>query len=282
MIAVIGAGISGLCSALTLSRLGHKVLLLDKGRSAGGRLATRYLEAESGQGYINTAAHEINVDDASPQFTKIMHEFFPSQCSPDGRYRAPKGINWFTKHLASYLKDQSVDVHFEQTVNKIGYSKSSKIFTIATNTTSFEASGLVLTLPYPQSRNLLDTCDEIRLDPGHLPQYYKSLLLLLWPKEVVLPGSLPSSANIHKVVLQDKIQANRSPYPLAVHATYAWSREHFSCADQSIKERLMEELHLQETDFIRVSVKRWVRIYCLSDLADHCRALLSQSSEISP
>ena len=38
---VVGAGICGLISATELQNSGLQVVLLDKGRSAGGRLSTR-------------------------------------------------------------------------------------------------------------------------------------------------------------------------------------------------------------------------------------------------
>ena len=40
-VVVIGAGLSGLMAAKSLQVQGHKVLVVDKGRSVGGRLATR-------------------------------------------------------------------------------------------------------------------------------------------------------------------------------------------------------------------------------------------------
>ena len=40
-VAVVGAGLSGLVAATTLAAGGHDVVVLDKGRSPGGRLATR-------------------------------------------------------------------------------------------------------------------------------------------------------------------------------------------------------------------------------------------------
>ena len=40
-VVVIGAGLSGLMAAQSLQAQGHKVLVVDKGRSPGGRLATR-------------------------------------------------------------------------------------------------------------------------------------------------------------------------------------------------------------------------------------------------
>lgn len=40
-VVVVGAGIAGLMAAQSLSNSGHDVVVVDKGRSPGGRLATR-------------------------------------------------------------------------------------------------------------------------------------------------------------------------------------------------------------------------------------------------
>ena len=43
-VVVIGAGVAGLMAAQSLVKNGHDVVVLDKGRSPGGRLATRRID----------------------------------------------------------------------------------------------------------------------------------------------------------------------------------------------------------------------------------------------
>ena len=44
-IIVLGAGVAGLTAALELTEAGHRVVVVDKGRGIGGRLATRRIGA---------------------------------------------------------------------------------------------------------------------------------------------------------------------------------------------------------------------------------------------
>jgi renalase len=65
-IAVIGAGIAGLACARTLAQAGHTVTLLEKGRTAGGRMAS----CESAFGSFDHGAQYFTVRDA--RFEKAL------------------------------------------------------------------------------------------------------------------------------------------------------------------------------------------------------------------
>ena len=58
-IAVIGAGISGLVCARKLADAGHRVVVLEKSRSLGGRCATRKL----GEHLVDTGAQYFTLRD---------------------------------------------------------------------------------------------------------------------------------------------------------------------------------------------------------------------------
>ena len=71
---VIGAGLSGLCAAGDLQQAGHSVLVVDKGRGLGGRLAGRRIgEASFDHGaQFMTTRH--------PRFQRQLNSGFSRYC----------------------------------------------------------------------------------------------------------------------------------------------------------------------------------------------------------
>ena len=73
-VAIVGAGLAGLMAGRTLAEAGHEVVLLDKGRSPGGRLATRRIGAAT--------------LDHGAQFFTVRSEAFAARVRPMGGGRA--------------------------------------------------------------------------------------------------------------------------------------------------------------------------------------------------
>ena len=65
-IGIVGAGMAGLACAEELTRLGHAVLLFDKGRGPGGRMSTRRIQTSAGEAYFDHGAQYFTVRDDSP------------------------------------------------------------------------------------------------------------------------------------------------------------------------------------------------------------------------
>ena len=63
-VAIIGAGIAGLSCADALTAEGWQVTLFDKGRKAGGRMASRRLETPHGEASFDFGAQYFTVRDA--------------------------------------------------------------------------------------------------------------------------------------------------------------------------------------------------------------------------
>jgi len=62
-IGIVGAGMAGLACAEELTRLGHAVLLFDKGRGPGGRMSTRRIQTSAGEAYFDHGAQYFTVRD---------------------------------------------------------------------------------------------------------------------------------------------------------------------------------------------------------------------------
>jgi predicted NAD/FAD-dependent oxidoreductase len=65
---IIGAGMSGMAAASELSRAGLRVMVVDKGRAVGGRMASRRI----GEAVFDHGAQFITA--RSDQFLHRMHE----------------------------------------------------------------------------------------------------------------------------------------------------------------------------------------------------------------
>lgn len=158
---IIGAGLSGLMAARELVKAGKRVLLLDKGKSVGGRMATRRI----GDGVADHGAQFFTV--RSPEFSGFLKTWLDegiafewSRGWSDGslastrdghpRYAINGGMNALAKHLAVGL-DVRVNVRVIS-VNAIdgGWEVRDEAGTRVT------AKSVLLTAPVPQSLSVLD------------------------------------------------------------------------------------------------------------------------------
>ena len=107
---VIGAGMAGVTAAAELQRAGLSVLVLDKGRAVGGRLASRRVGAAT----FNHGAQFITA--LMPRFAAVIEECreagvveewcrgFAERADGHARWRGSPTINAVAKHLARGLE----------------------------------------------------------------------------------------------------------------------------------------------------------------------------------
>lgn len=152
---IVGAGLSGLVAAQTLRAAGRPVTVVDKGRSVGGRLATRRI----GDATLDHGAQFFTIrgDDFGRVVNQAVdddvvytwcHGFGPE---PDGypRYATRGGMNALAKYLAADLTTE-LSCHVDRIATRDGR------WQIETSTGTWEADAIVLTPPVPQSLALLE------------------------------------------------------------------------------------------------------------------------------
>ncbi|MEH2124963.1 NAD(P)/FAD-dependent oxidoreductase [Nostoc sp.] len=178
-IAVIGAGIAGLVCAQQLSQAGYSVVVVEKSRGLGGRLATRRLHgtlADHGACYLKPKGElfrrfvEILGDrrilevwtDEVYELTADAPLSEPKNRSP--RYVAPAGMSAIAKSLAPGL-----EILLNQRVIAITPTiENSWRLTLESSNEELTAKAIVVAIPAPQAVMLLEPLGESVLDAAFL------------------------------------------------------------------------------------------------------------------
>lgn len=149
---VVGAGISGLLAAVTVAESGSSVMVLDKGRGLGGRMATRrWNGAIFDHGAQFFTARDASFLDRWVQSWLELGLVAPWYEWPEGEphFRAPSGMNAIGKHLVAA---HHLDVRRETLVHEAERFPDKELWQVRTASGEvFLSSALVLSAPLPQA-----------------------------------------------------------------------------------------------------------------------------------
>ena len=248
---VVGAGMAGLLAAHRLVAAGRKVVVVDKGRGVGGRLATRRIGEgvfDHGAQFFTSADTEFDAEVAAWVDAGVVAEWFDTRLEPDGsrvsdghpRWRGTAGMAGIAKHLAS-----SLDVRTGCRLVSVAVDRDGWIATDADGG-MIRAGSVVLTSPVPQTLALLeaggvdlDAIDRVELEAVDYHPCIAVLALLDGPSGIPEPGALrPAGEPLDWVA--DNQMKGISPVPaLTVHAGSATSRELWAASDADVVRELL-------------------------------------------
>lgn len=224
-VVIIGAGLSGLVAANELQAAGVEVVVVDKGRSPGGRLATRRIGTatlDHGAQFftVRTAAFQQRVDDWLQRgLVAVWHD---ADVHP--RFVAPAGMNSLAKDLAKDL-----DVSCSTTVTAVRPA-GSRWQVMVNNGSVLLADRVVVTAPLPQSSALLADSG-IALDNRLMGTEYDSTIALLAtldrPPRIDAPGGVQRPNDDVAFVADDVAKGVSATPAITLHASAAWSRTHW-------------------------------------------------------
>ncbi|MCF7688936.1 MAG: FAD-dependent oxidoreductase [Cephaloticoccus sp.] len=229
-ILIIGAGMTGLTAAAELADNGCRVVVLDKGRGLGGRLATRRM----GEASFDHGAQFVTV--RTPRFARKMQAWSQAAAARewcrgfagvnDGhvRWRGEPGMTGIPKLMAA-----SLDVRLEQQV--VALRTEAGWWKVETKTGEIHRSRAVLqTAPVPQALAMLDAGDGVieaglraRLETIAYESCLVVMALLDQPSRVPAPGGLQLTEG-PIVWLADNQQKGISIQPaVTIHASPEYS-----------------------------------------------------------
>lgn len=156
---IIGAGVSGLTAAKTLSDQGMKVTLLDKGRGVGGRVATRWMGErdhvlgrwDHGAQFATFRSESLIKQLRAWNAWDVLEPWIPSYSDPElPRYRSITGMNSFPKAMAKGL-----NIHRGCRITRLENTEGQwKLYMDSEE--PILGSHLLCTLPVPQFTDLLE------------------------------------------------------------------------------------------------------------------------------
>lgn len=172
---IVGAGLSGLMAAKQLQDAGKSITILDKGRSVGGRLATRRIGngiADHGAQFFTARTDTFNrqveqwlADELINVWGHGWSDGSLKRTPEDGhpRYVAKNGMNSIAKYLAESLES----IHVNTQVSSI--NRHNELWIVSdTEGHIHESKVLIMTPPVPQTLALIQGIELAQSDRNAL------------------------------------------------------------------------------------------------------------------
>jgi renalase len=241
---IVGAGICGLVAARRLSEQGVRVTILEKGRSVGGRMATRRI----GPGACDHGAQFLTATNAvfaaMVEHWLDLHllspwaEMFPDSAGkysvvPLPRYRGHPAMTAVPKSIA-----QGLDVKLGQRVLRASVTPYGWEV-ITDEGVAFTADALLLTAPVPQSLALFES-EKLPFDReiAHALRSVRyhpciaAMFVLDGDSSVPAPGAIHVLAGPVRWIADNKQKGISPATTLTVHTTAEFSSGNFETTDE--------------------------------------------------
>ena len=269
---VIGGGLAGLTAARALTDH-YDVVVLDKGRGLGGRMATRRIgdaTLDQGAQFFTTHTGEFAAVVEGWVSAGVAEPWFHGRIGPQGvvdldghtRFRGVATMNAVARHLATGL-----DVRPSTLVSAV--AREGDRWQVRTDAETFAADAVLLTPPVPQSLALL-AAGEVELAAADLAALqaitYEPCLALLavldGPAGLPEPGAVdPADGPIDWMADNQRKGVSAQP-AVTIHATAEFSREHWVTPDAEVAALLLAAAGLAAapiTDGLQVQRWRYAR-----------------------
>jgi predicted NAD/FAD-dependent oxidoreductase len=230
-VGIVGAGLAGLVAGRDLAARGHDVVLFDKGRSPGGRLATRRIggaTVDHGAQFFTVRSEAFAARVHEWQLTGLVVEwcrgFGPA---PDGypRYRVTGGMNALAKELARPLDVRTSSRVFALRPTAAGATRPPWAI-VTDDGAATDVDAAVVTCPVPQSFSLVVDSGATLPTVLRSTDYDRTLALLAvldGPSAVPPPGGVQQPDDTFTFVADNEAKGLSDLPALTLHANPEWS-----------------------------------------------------------
>jgi len=250
---IIGAGIAGLVAAVKLKQNGARVIVLEKGRGVGGRMATRRTSMgvfDHGAQFFTSRDEPFRSMVAEFQAQVVVKNWSTGFAFADGklkedgenRFCGVHGMTEIAKHLA-----RDVEVRCLQKVTLVARQGDGWGVTAETGDL-FTGQALMLTSPVPQSLNLLAASelvlpDVIAEELGQIKYAPCLALLVQLPKmsRIPPPGGLWLDGSSISWMGDNEQKGISSGSSITIHANPQFSRNHWNASEEEITSALLAQ-----------------------------------------
>ena len=278
-VVVVGAGLAGLTAARMLHDV-HDVVVVDKGRGVGGRMATRRIgdaTLDHGAQFFTTHTQEFASVVEAWEAAGIARPWFRGRVGPSGiddadgaddvsdverhtRFRGTDSMSSIAKWLAVGL-----DVRVSSPVTAVAHESNGNGWVVSVGDSVQRADAVLLTAPVPQSLALLEAGGVVLADDDltslRAISYEPCIAMLAVmdaPTRLPEPGAVqPGGEPIGWMADNQRKGVSTAP-AVTIHATAGFSREHWDSPDATVIDLLLTAAALGSSPLVgSVQVHRW-------------------------
>jgi predicted NAD/FAD-dependent oxidoreductase len=262
-VAIIGAGLAGLVAGRELVHGGADVIVFDKGRSPGGRLATRRIGGatlDHGAQFFTVRSPAFAAQVADWEKRGLVHVWNHGFDGGDGhpRYVATNGMNSLAKDLATDLNVQCSTMAFALRDEP----DVSGITVVIDDGTAHTVDAVVVTCPIPQAFALMID-GGIDLDEALFRTDYDRTVGLLvrldGPAAIPASGGIQDADEVFSFIGDNAAKGVSAEPGVTFHANPAWSEAHWNDENNTLVDQLTAAAQpwLGNASILEHSLKKW-------------------------
>jgi predicted NAD/FAD-dependent oxidoreductase len=261
-VVIVGAGLAGLTAARALVSAGHDVVVLERGRSPGGRMATRRIGAatvDHGAQFFTVRSDEFGAMVSAWIADGVVAEWcrgFAGRPDPFPRYRAIGGMNAVPRYLARGLDVRCQRLAF------ILRKRSQSWVVIDDAAIEYEADAVVITTPVPQAYSFLIAGELDAPDALRELTYERTLALLVVldaPSAVPEPGGVQDADATFSFVADNACKGVSAVPALTLHVRSNLSETWWDDHPSLLVARLVDSASpwIGDATVVEAQLKRW-------------------------